>query len=200
MSWRVRLRRRRNFFTKQWLQMRYMLILAGGAVLGGLFYAIVLKKLLRASLVQLMYQSHSLIPNTWEVLYPVVMKATLVLFVGCVTTLFVLIQVFSRRVNRAGCELEDLLRSMEEGGEGQLKEGGIAMKEFGILAEKVQSLVNFYRGRWEGLTVDAGKISAVIESLEDQDSQEQRVEIYLALDNSLEDLREKTRHFTEEDA
>ena len=32
MSWRVRFRRRRNFFTKQWLQMRYMLLLAGRAV------------------------------------------------------------------------------------------------------------------------------------------------------------------------
>ena len=50
---------------------------------------------------QLMYESHSLLPNTWEALYPVVMKATLILFVACVTILFVLIQVFSWWVNRA---------------------------------------------------------------------------------------------------
>ena len=135
MSWRVRFRRRRNFFTKQWLQMRYMLLLAGGAVLGGFFYAVVLKKLLKARLVQLMYESHSLLPNTWEALYPVVMRATLILFVACVTILFVLIQVFSWWVNRAGCEVEDLLKVMARGEEGKLKEGGIALKEFGVLAE-----------------------------------------------------------------
>ncbi len=200
MSWQVRFRRRRNFFTKQWLQMRYMLLLAGGAVLGGFFYAIVLKKLLRARLVQLMYESHSLLPNTWEALYPVVMKATLILFVACVTILFVLIQVFSWRVNRAGCELEDLLKVMARGEEGKLKEGGIALKEFGVLAEKVQSLVNFYRNRWEGLTAEAGEISTVVDKLEEPEGHEERVELYLALDSRLEDLRERIRHFGEEGA
>lgn len=198
MSRAVRFSRRRNFFVKQWLQMRYMLILVGGSLFGGFVYAVLLRRIVKGRLVELMYQSHSLIPNTWEGLYPVVMKATLILFVGCVATLFILLQLFSRRVARAGAAVEGALETLADGGESDPGSADAGLKEFGKLAEKVRDLVGSYRIRWKSLDEKAENLSRLVRKLEEEGDHKERLKLLLELDNVLEDLKGRARSYGEE--
>ncbi len=198
MSIAVRWSRRRNFFVKQWLQMRYMLLLVGGSLFGGLVYAVILRRIVKGRLVELMYQSHSLMPNTWEGLYPVVMKATLILFVGCVFTLFVLLQLFSRRVTRAGVALEGILESLAHDGESDPASPFAGLKEFGTLAEMVRGLVGSYKSRWKGLDEEAEKLLELVRRLEVEGDHKERLKLLLELDDGLEELKRRARSYGQE--
>ena len=151
--------RRRNFFIKQWFQLRYMLLLAVGTLFWGVVYAVVLRYFLRKRLLELMYQSHSVLVNTWQALYPIIFGSTMVLFLGCLVLLLVFLRIFAAKVERAAGEVESLCSDLEEHLNETVESRGISVKEFNKVGAKMLDMVRFYQGRWGKISKEAGEIS-----------------------------------------
>lgn len=162
--------RRRNFFVKQWFQLRYMLLLAVGVLLGGAVYGVVLRYFLRKRLLELMYQSHSVLVNTWQALYPIIFRSTMVLFVVCLALLFVFLRIFAARVGRAAGKVESLSGNLGEHLDGAVEFDGISVKEFNRVGAMAVDMVRFYRGRWEDISKEAGEISELLEKIPEGES------------------------------
>ena len=162
--------RRRNFFIKQWFQLRYMLLLVVGTLLGGAVYAVVLRYFLRKRLLELMYQSHSLLVNTWPALYPLIFRSTMVLFLGCLVLLFVSLRIFAARVERAAGEVESLCSDLGENLNDAVEFRSISVKEFNQVGARTVELVRLYQGRWEKISQEAEEISGFLGDIREGES------------------------------
>ena len=147
--------KRRRFFVKQWFQLRYMALFAGSTVLGGLVFGFCVKGVVRRKISLEMFRPHSDIQSLWEILYPDVMRMTLVLFVFGVVVLLALLRVFGGRVNRAAWELETYIGSVIGSSRTAGGCGSISVPEFREFGEEVESLVTAYRQRWDNIAREA---------------------------------------------
>lgn len=180
--------RRRKFFVKQSLQLRYMVILAGSTVLGGVIFGFFVQHRLERLIRFQMYRSHSKIQSLWEALYPEVMKTTLILFVAGVFTLLVLFELFSHRVNRSAAGLDRYIRSVISAPDPDKVQHDIAVREFKEYGKEVSDLLVFYRRRWGEIAEDAHIVKDLCGQYSSVEGEEQRIEILGSLEVDLDSL------------
>ena len=180
--------KRRKFFVKQWLQLRYMLLLGGSTIAGGIIFGFIMNHILKGKITVEMYRPHSKIQNLWEILYPDVMKITLILFVCSVMVLFILLQLFSHRINRASRELEDHIDRVIGIPGGDVGPVQVSVKEFSDFGKDVDGLITFYRNRWNDITEKALSSSVLCEALEAGDKKEKGNIPYVELLRQLESM------------
>jgi hypothetical protein len=154
--------KRRRFLVKHWFQIRYILLLAGGAAAGGVAYAMFLQSVLRQRMEQVVASGDNLSSGVglWLSLYPLVAVATLVLAALGTLLLFVLFRVFVSRVSLASSRLERYYRVLAEGGDPAAHEGNEVLPEFDSLAERTAELVSGCQLKWSAIAVKAGAVRA----------------------------------------
>ncbi len=159
--------RRRNFFTKQWLQFRWMLLLAGATAAGGAAYALILRHLLTDRLKALMFSNHRQVMDLWRDLYPVVLQWTVGLLVAGLVLLLLFLQVFAWRVSRAARDLEKGFAAAAAGGDRAdiPDQGKGTLADFRFLRGKVLLFIAFYRQRWTNLAAAARESAAAASAL-----------------------------------
>lgn len=178
--------KRRKFFVKQWLQLRYMLLLGSSTVVGGIIFGLVMKHSLKEKIYIEMYRPHSKIQSLWEILYPDVMRLTLILFVCSVTVLFLLLQLFSYRINRASRELADHVDRVIETPDSEVEPVQVSVREFSDFGREVDGLITFYRRRWDVISEKARTGSVICETLEASEEDVDRNITYVELLRHLE--------------
>jgi hypothetical protein len=160
-------RRRRNFFTKQWLQFRWMLVLAGATTVGGVAYAFILRHLLTERLKALMFSNHRNVMDIWQDLYPVVLQWTVGLLVAGMVLLLLFLQFFAWRVSRAAREMERGFAAAAAGGKQEdiPVQGKRTLADFRILRGKMLLFIAFYHQRGAGRAAAARESTAAAATL-----------------------------------
>ncbi len=184
--------RRRRFLVKQWLQLRWMLLLAGGTVLVGVVYALILQGLLHRRIEPEMAASYSTLGsgNPVLALYPTVAAATLALAAGVVLFALIFLKVFTGRISGSSAMLESQLNALADGREGPSSFDGIPIPEFRDLAERAFRLTEGYRRKWEAIDAKAGAALASLDGIEGLSDPTQRLV-------ALREFERKTASLTE---
>jgi hypothetical protein len=159
--------RRRRYLVKHWFQVRYMLLLVGGVVAGGIVYAMILQAVLRQRMELMVASGGTGFSGSelWFSLYPMVAICTLSLFVIGTLLLFLLFQIFVSRVSRASSRLEQYYRGLANDGISAPLEGHREIPEFHALAERTTELVLSYQRKWSTIAATAEEISAAAGAL-----------------------------------
>lgn len=189
--------KRRKFFVKQWLQLRTMVILGGSTVAGGVIFGFIMKHTLKGKIHFEMYRPHSNIKTLWEILYPDVMRNTLILFTCSVIVLFLLLQFFSYRINRASGEVEDHVnKAMEVPGKG-VEPARISIREFSDFGRDIDGLIYYYRNRWKAIADNSRSGRELCEALEADRLNGEKKASYVELLRQLESITKMVRREAE---
>ncbi len=154
--------RRRQYLVKQWLQLRYMLLLAGVTAAGAVAYYFILLRLLRPTISSIIGTEYATLQeNLWISLYPTIAKSSLVFLVLGVLVVLLLFRLFNSRISQACEELESHYQALA--GEGApspppLPPGGVP--EFRRLGDRETALMAHYRGRWDRIAAMAAAAGA----------------------------------------
>ncbi len=169
--------KRRRFLVKHWFQIRYILLLAGGAVAGGIVYALFLQGMLRHRMELLVASGDTASSGSgmWLSLYPMVAVTTLTLGAIGTLLLFLLLRFFASRVSRASSRLERYYRGLAEGIVADAHEGRREIPEFHSLAERSADLISGYQRKWSAIAAKAEALRAAAGALAGENDPHRRL-------------------------
>jgi hypothetical protein len=159
--------KRRRYLVKPWFQIRYMLLLVCGIIVGGIVYAGILQVILRHRM-ELMIASGGTVFSSqemWFSLYPMVAISTLSLFLVGTLLLFFLLRVFVSRTSSASLLLEKYYRRLAKGDINTPLEGHGGVPEFQALAIRTADLVLGYQRKWSAIATKAEEVHSAAGTL-----------------------------------
>jgi hypothetical protein len=159
--------KRRRYLVKPWFQIRYMLLLVSGIIVGGIVYAGILQVVLRQRM-ELMVASGGTVFSSqemWFSLYPVVAISTLSLFLVGTLFLFLLLRIFVSRTSSASLRLEKYYRTLAKGSIDAPPEGHRDIPEFQALAVRTAELVFGYQRKWSAIAAKAEDVHSAAGTL-----------------------------------
>lgn len=154
--------KRRRYLVKRWFQIRYMLLLVGGVIMGSIVYAMVLQMILRQRM-DLMVASGGTVlsgEEMWFSLYPMVAICTLTLFLVGILLLFLLFRIFVSRTTQASLRLEKHYRALIKADLDTTVKEYRGIPEFQALAQRTGDLVLDYRRKWAAIATKAEEVRA----------------------------------------
>jgi hypothetical protein len=187
--------RRRRFLVKQRLQLRWMLLLVGGTVLGGVVYALVLQELLHRRIEPQLSFPYSTLGagEPLLTLYPTVAICTVALACGMIVFALLFLKFFTRRISGSSAVLEKHLDSLTAGGDGASSLRDMPIPEFRALAEISSRLAGGYRRKWRAIDGKAGTALVALDGIEAAADREQRLIAFHKLERETSSLAESCR-------
>ena len=154
--------KRRQYLVKRWLQIRYMLMLVGGVLAGGIVYGILLQPVLRQRMELMVVSGGNIFSSQelWFSLYPIVAFSTLALFLVGTLLLYFLLQIFVSHTSHASSRLELYYRELARAGVEDPPEEYRGIPEFRTLAGRTASLVQGYQRKWSAVAAKAEEVHA----------------------------------------
>jgi len=169
--------KRRRFLVKHWFQIRYMLLLIGGVVVGSIVYALVLQEILHHRM-NLMVASGKTVfsgEEMWISLYPMVAVCTLILFVVGILLLFLLFRIFVLRTAQASLRLENYYHDLLKADLDTTVEEYKSIPEFQALGQRTAALIRGYQRKWVAIATKAKEVRAVARDLTNESDPYRRI-------------------------